>query len=379
MKLKVNGKEHEVAAPGDMPLLWVLRDMLGPDRARSSAAASPSAARARCTSTASPARSCVLPAVGRARPRGRRRSKDSPPTGLHAVQRAWIEEDVVQCGYCQPGQIMAATALLASPAAADGRRHRRGHVRQHLPLRDLPAHPGRGHSAAAAAGAGRRSHERAPWARPPPVPEDLRRPRDRLLRRVRAARAASAFAQEAAAAAAKPLPDPNAFLRIGEDESVTVLLAHSEMGQGDLDDAADARRGGARMRLVEDAGRARARRSRLRAHGLRHADDRRLDVDLHGVRPLPAGRRARPRDARRGRGASSGRSTRPSCRVEKGFVVRGDKRLSFGKLATAAQKLTPPEQVRLKDREGLDDPRQADEASRLARESHRPRRSSAWT
>ena len=110
MKLKVNGKEHEVAAPGDMPLLWVLRDMLGLTGTKFGCGMAQCGA---CTVhiDGSAARSCVLPAAA-VQGRAVTTIEGLSAKGLHAVQRAWIEEDVVQCGYCQPGQIMAATALL---------------------------------------------------------------------------------------------------------------------------------------------------------------------------------------------------------------------------------------------------------------------------
>ena len=62
------------------------------------------------------------------------------PDGTHALQRAWEELDVPQCGYCQAGQLMSAAALLAKNAESDRRRHRHGDERQHLSLRDVPAH-----------------------------------------------------------------------------------------------------------------------------------------------------------------------------------------------------------------------------------------------
>ena len=58
------------------------------------------------------------------------------PDGTHPVQKAWLELDVPQCGYCQSGMIMAAAALLEGEAEPDRRRHRRGDD-QHLPLRHL--------------------------------------------------------------------------------------------------------------------------------------------------------------------------------------------------------------------------------------------------
>src|SRR5207244_12942941 len=120
MKLKVNGKEHDVAAPEDMPLLWVLRDLLGLTGTKFGCGMAQCGA---CTVhlDGRAVRSCVLPAAA-ARGRAVTTIEALSTGGLHAVQRAWIEEDVVQCGYCQPGQIMAAAGLLAErpdPSDAD--------------------------------------------------------------------------------------------------------------------------------------------------------------------------------------------------------------------------------------------------------------------
>jgi isoquinoline 1-oxidoreductase alpha subunit len=111
MKLKVNGTERDVAAPDDMPLLWVLRDLIGLTGTKYGCGIAQCGA---CTVhvDGSPVRSCVMPA-GAAAGRAITTIEGLAPEGLHAVQRAWIEEDVVQCGYCQSGQIMAAAALLA--------------------------------------------------------------------------------------------------------------------------------------------------------------------------------------------------------------------------------------------------------------------------
>jgi isoquinoline 1-oxidoreductase alpha subunit len=111
MKLKVNGKEHDVSAPDDMPLLWVLRDLLGMTGTKYGCGI------ARCGACTvhldgRGQRSCVLPAAA-VGDRAVTTIEGLSQDGLHAVQRAWIEEDVVQCGFCQSGQIMAAAALLA--------------------------------------------------------------------------------------------------------------------------------------------------------------------------------------------------------------------------------------------------------------------------
>src|SRR3989475_6011678 len=112
MKLNVNGKECEVAAPDDMPLLWALRDLLGLTGTKFGCGMAQCGA---CTVhiDGQPVRSCVTP-VASVQGRAVKTIEGLSAQGLDAVQRAWIEEDVVQCGYCQPGQIMAAAALLAA-------------------------------------------------------------------------------------------------------------------------------------------------------------------------------------------------------------------------------------------------------------------------
>jgi len=118
MKLQVNGSEHEVDAPPDMPLLWVLRDLLGMTGTKFGCGIAQCGA---CTVhvDGSPLRSCVTPVEAVA---GRKITtiEGLSADGGHPVQRAWAELDVVQCGYCQSGQIMSAVALLAEvPAPTD--------------------------------------------------------------------------------------------------------------------------------------------------------------------------------------------------------------------------------------------------------------------
>jgi len=111
MKLHVNGKAYEVDAPADMPLLWVLRDLLGYTGVKFGCGVAQCGV---CTVLldGDPVRSCTTPAasVGAAKVTT---IEGLSPNGSHPVQRAWAEADVVQCGYCQGGQIMAAVALLA--------------------------------------------------------------------------------------------------------------------------------------------------------------------------------------------------------------------------------------------------------------------------
>jgi len=120
MKLVVNGKEVEVNPIEGMPLLWVLRDLLGLTGTKFGCGAAQCGA---CTVhlDGQPVRSCILP-VGAVGNRKVTTIEGLSPDGTHPVQRAWAEVDVVQCGYCQSGQIMAAAALLATnpnPTDAD--------------------------------------------------------------------------------------------------------------------------------------------------------------------------------------------------------------------------------------------------------------------
>ncbi len=110
MKLNVNGKVRAVEAPPDMPLLWVLRDILGLTGTKYGCGMAQCGA---CTVhlDGEAMFSCVLP-VSEVGERAVTTIEGLGAAGLHPVQRAWIEADVVQCGYCQSGQIMAAAALL---------------------------------------------------------------------------------------------------------------------------------------------------------------------------------------------------------------------------------------------------------------------------
>jgi isoquinoline 1-oxidoreductase alpha subunit len=118
MKLNVNGTDQDVNAPGDMPLLWALRDVLGLTGTKFGCGMAQCGA---CTVhvDGAPLRSCVTPLSA---VEGRRITtiEGLSSDGSHPVQRAWAEMDVVQCGYCQSGQIMSACALLkAKPDPTD--------------------------------------------------------------------------------------------------------------------------------------------------------------------------------------------------------------------------------------------------------------------
>ncbi len=108
--LKINGKDHTLDVPADMPLLWALRDRLNLTGAKYGCGIGQCGT---CTvlMDGEPVRSCMLPAVSMA---GREITtiEGLSPDGSHPVQKAWNDEDVPQCGYCQGGQILAAVALL---------------------------------------------------------------------------------------------------------------------------------------------------------------------------------------------------------------------------------------------------------------------------
>ena len=118
MKLNVNGADHEVAAPPEMPLLWVLRDLMGLTGTKFGCGIAQCGA---CTVhiDGAPLRACVTPVAAVA---GKKITtiEGLSTDGSHPVQQAWAELDVVQCGYCQSGQIMSAVALLAKlPTPSD--------------------------------------------------------------------------------------------------------------------------------------------------------------------------------------------------------------------------------------------------------------------
>ena len=112
LRLNVNGKDHEVDVPADTPLLWVLRDELKLVGTKFGCGMAQCGA---CTvhMNGTPIRSCSVPASAIAGQKITTIEGLATGNALTAVQKAWMEHDVAQCGYCQAGQIMSATALLA--------------------------------------------------------------------------------------------------------------------------------------------------------------------------------------------------------------------------------------------------------------------------
>jgi len=112
--VRVNGSEHKVSVSPDTPLLWVLRDTLQMTGTKFGCGAGLCGA---CTVHVEGAatRSCSTP-VSQAADKNITTIEGLSANGLHVLQQAWIAEEVPQCGYCQPGQIMSAAALLAKTA-----------------------------------------------------------------------------------------------------------------------------------------------------------------------------------------------------------------------------------------------------------------------
>jgi isoquinoline 1-oxidoreductase alpha subunit len=119
--LSVNGKGHTLDLPADMPLLWVLRDKLGITGPKYGCGIGVCHA---CTShlDGKEIQPCQVPVADAAGREVTTIEGLADGDDLHPVQEAWLEQDVAQCGYCQPGQIMAAVALLkrtTNPTDAD--------------------------------------------------------------------------------------------------------------------------------------------------------------------------------------------------------------------------------------------------------------------
>lgn len=113
--LTVNGTRHQLAVPPDTPLLWVIREVIGLTGTKFGCGMSLCGA---CTVhvEGKAIRSCVTPVSDVA---GKEVTTIEGIPETHPVKQAWIADDVPQCGWCQPGQIMAATALLAANPKPD--------------------------------------------------------------------------------------------------------------------------------------------------------------------------------------------------------------------------------------------------------------------
>ena len=118
ISLSVNGKQHDVDVSPDMPLLWVIRETIGLTGTKFGCGLAQCGA---CTVhlVVEPTRSCMTQ-VSRAVGKKVTTIEGLSPTASHALQLAWIAEQVPQCGYCQSGQLMSAAALLTKhPSPTD--------------------------------------------------------------------------------------------------------------------------------------------------------------------------------------------------------------------------------------------------------------------
>ena len=118
INLLVNGERREADVPADMPLLWVLRDVLGLTGTKFGCGIAQCGA---CTVHLDGVaiRSCQLPVAAIGTRAVTTIEAVGQTTAGAKIQKAWLELEVIQCGYCQPGQIMSAAALLARNAAPD--------------------------------------------------------------------------------------------------------------------------------------------------------------------------------------------------------------------------------------------------------------------
>jgi isoquinoline 1-oxidoreductase subunit alpha len=137
--LQVNGRAYQVEGEPDMPLLWVLRDLLQLTGTKYGCGIGVCGA---CTvhEDGRDARSCQIPIASAA---GRKYTtiEGLAANGDHPCQRAWVEEDVSQCGYCQAGMAMTAAALLLEKPHPSDADIDAVHVGTHLSLRHLSAYP----------------------------------------------------------------------------------------------------------------------------------------------------------------------------------------------------------------------------------------------
>jgi isoquinoline 1-oxidoreductase alpha subunit len=118
---KINGQSHTIDAPPEMPLLWVLRDVVGLTGTKFGCGIAQCGA---CTVhiDGQPTRSCVMPVAALEGRSVTTIEAVGDSAAGQKIQQAWLELDVVQCGYCQSGQIMSAAALIAAnphPTDAD--------------------------------------------------------------------------------------------------------------------------------------------------------------------------------------------------------------------------------------------------------------------
>ena len=347
VSLTVNGKTHSVDADPSTPLLWVLRDTLGMTGTKFGCGMALCGA---CTVhvDGKPVRSCITPVSAVAGQKITTIEAVGATAVGQKVQAAWAALDVPQCGYCQSGQIMGACALLAEKPDPTDARHRRRHGRQHLPLRDLPPHPRRHPQ-------GRRRQGRVIMA-PSTTPS-----RREFLKAGAAAAGGGLVlgvvlpdALTPAARAAGPAAMPNAWVKIGSDNSITILSARSEMGQGVYTAMPTLVAEELEVDLAEDQGRDRAAAASPTStpcSGARSPAARprwpRASTSSASPAPRPAPCSSRPR-------RRSGAWTPPAAARRTASVLGpAGQKATYGELAEAASQLPVPKDVKLKEHKEL--------------------------
>src|ERR1700738_2448311 len=239
--IKVNGVDRTVDVDGDTPLLWVLRDVLGMTGTKFGCGMALCGA---CTVHIDGAatRSCIttIDSIGGSAITTIDAIRDT--AAVAKIQKAWLDREVVQCGYCQSGQIMSASALLASsphPTDADIDDAMSG---EHLLLRHLSPHSRSNQAGRAVDRTGRLTMILDHTASRPTDPEQSGSANDlsrRCFLQVGAAAGGGLLLSlalrpansEAAAAGAEGFA-PNAFIRIERDGQIVLTMPYVEMGQG---------------------------------------------------------------------------------------------------------------------------------------------------
>ena len=257
------------------------------------------------------------------------------------VQASWLAGEVVQCGYCQSGQIMSATALLNASSASYGCADRRCDVREHLPLRHLRADQG-GYSCS------RCSSVTRPPARTCPADDCSKSQRWPAV----GWRSALQMTSPAQAAATEDSADfaPDAFIRIDQAGTVTLVMPHTEVGQGIMKSSAmligEELEIGLNQIRVEPAPPDLARY--MDPHLFDQATGGSMSTRSDWVRLREAAAAARTMlvDA-----AADGWAVDPAtCRVERGVIHhdRSGRTVGYGAVAGAAARRPVPQRIALK-------------------------------